>query len=178
MNKKTLKVVCPSVVVAQPRVKEITGSDIGWKYAVIILSTVSSVSLVINEVLRYSVRVDYVLPLLIVCFVVLAINRWLNTVLSMNLLRKFNPERFSALYLYFLAMGAYLASSLAVMRLNYALQFVGSFIAATIAWTAFLTVFEGCYLFPTRQQFISLLHIWLATAMWELRTYLINRHLT
>jgi hypothetical protein len=166
------------VVVAQPRIKEITDADIVWKYVVMVLSTVSSVSLVINEVVRYTVRVDYVLPLLVVCLVVLAINRWLKMILSMNLFRKFNPERYSAIYLYLLAMAAYLASSLAVRRLDYAFQFVDSFGASTIAWTAFLTVFEGRYLFPTRQQFISLMHIWLATAMWELRTYLVNRHLS
>ena len=178
VGKKTPKVVCPPVIVAQARVKDITRADVLWKYAVIVLSTVSSVTLVINEIVRYSVRVDYVLPLLVVCFAVLAINLWLEMILSMNLFRKFNADRYSAIYLYVLAMGAYLASSLAVMRLDYALQFVDSFVASTIAWTAFFTVFEGRYFFPTRQQFISLMHIWLATAMWELRTYLVNRHLS
>ena len=176
-SRKDVKITCPTIIVAQPRVRSGTTRDAVWKYIVIITSTCSSVYLVVGELIQYSSKKDYILPVLILCFAILAINRWLNKVLSMNLLRLCNTERCSAIYLYVLAMAAYFASSLAVMRLDYFVQFIASFIAATIAWTAFMTVFEGRYFVPTRQQCISLVHIWVATAMWELRTYLINAHI-
>jgi hypothetical protein len=124
----------------------------------------------------YKPRYAFILPSLLGIAFLISCLSWLQTMMSMNLLKKCTTARSIALILYILASVCFFASSLAVMQQIWVLQFLCSLSGSIIGWLAFITIFKGEFLYPSRQQFGALAQILALSFLWECRTFIVNMH--
>lgn len=149
-----------------------------WMIFSIGFSILISVGLCATTSVLYSPREPYIVPTLIVISIVIAALTWLRTMLSMNLVRrsKRTRTRVFSIVLYSMASICYFSSSLAVMQKNWTLQFITSLSGSIIGWIAFITVFEGDFVVPSKQQLGALVQILVLSFLWESRTFVVNMH--
>ena len=124
----------------------------------------------------YEARYTYIVPSLIGIAFLISCLSWLQTMLSMNLLKKRTNARTVSLLLYIMASVCFFASSLAVMQKIWALQFICSLGGSVIGWLAFITIFKGEFSHPSRQQLGALAQILALSFLWESRTFIVNMH--
>lgn len=149
-----------------------------WRVGVFTAACLSAVVLTGVSIPMYQPKQAMILPLLALVSLSIAFLGWLQVLLSMNLLQKMriSRTRLSTLVLYGFSALSYCVSAIAIMENNFVLQFVGSVCGAVLVWIAFISIFHGQYVPPTRQQTWSLVQIILLTLLWDARAYLISLH--
>lgn len=148
-----------------------------WKFMNIAVCVIPF-ALLLVAFLTYS-EWSMLLTLLVVLVFFMGIFMWLRTMLSMDRFskEKRTPARWGALFIYFSASISLLAASLFAVRGNVPLQFTASLFSSVGTWFAFLSVFEGIIRIPSRQQWGSLLNIFVLSFLYEVRVYIINAEL-
>ena len=150
-----------------------------WKGFVIVGSISSCIAFIVYSAFIYHSRNPIILPLLIVVSIGIAIISWFQAMLSMNLLRcRVKPMRAASVFFYMAGAVAYASTAFAMMSNRVVAQFVTSMFGSMFGWIAFVTIFHGDFVLPTRQQFGSLVQILILTLLWETRAALINLHFT
>lgn len=147
-----------------------------WVVFVYSFSILSTIGFGVSSGLLYKPKVVYILPTLIGIDLAMGIVYWFRGLLSMNLWRERNTTRNTTIILYGFSAIVNTASALAVTENIWTLQFTSSLARSVIIWFAFLAVYSGSYAVPSSQQVGSLFQILVVTLMWEVRTYVINRH--
>lgn len=149
-----------------------------WFVTSLLFSTTAPVAFMISIVphlpMKPSLRwTPYALAAIIAAISVLT---WLRNMLSMNLFikRRRVQTRFVAIVLYLLGGICWLASSLAVLKRDWTVQFGASLAASLIGWIGFITIFNGDFSTPSRQQVIALPQILIIAFLWESRTLLVS----
>lgn len=168
-------------VVGQETSSEDTDSDnhmnsIWWIFLYFGISGILSFTFLGVTASTYEARHAYIIPSLLGIAFFISCLSWLQTMLSMNLLKKRTFARSISLILYILASVCFFASSLAVMQQIWALQFLCSLSGSVIGWLAFITIFKGEFSYPSRQQFGALAQILALSFLWECRTFVVNMH--
>ena len=104
---------------------------------------------------------------------------WVRTMLSMNLfsIDFRNFARFADMYYFIISQMCYIATSYATMNRNWPIQFCSALMGATINWIAFITLFNGDFAPPTKQQLYALMNILLVSLMAEGRVHLMTMYL-
>ena len=161
-------------VVEVPR----TWRDYTWNIVVIVLSLGACVTFASYSLSVYEANDEIILPLIVAVSIGIATLSWLQAMLSMNLLRCKNIKRTRIFSYGFYLAGAvaYASTALATMAGRVTAQFIMSMFGSIFAWIAFVTIFHGNFILPTRQQFASLIQIIFLTFLWETRAALINWH--
>lgn len=150
-----------------------------WKLLVLLATIAVCIVFILYSAFIYESRDPVVLPMVIVVSVGIAIVSWLQAMLSMNLLRcRVQPMRLVSILFYMAGAIAYASTAFAIMSNRVTAQFVTSMFGSMFGWIAFVTIFHGDFILPTRQQFGSLVQILLLTLLWETRAALINLHFT
>lgn len=163
----------------EPVTEVTTWQDVLWKPVVLVGTFAACLSFVVYSVLIYESRDPLVLPMIVLVSVGIALVGWLQAMLSMNLLRcPVKPMRLASMLFYLASAVAYASTAFAIMSNRVAAQFVSSMFGSMFGWIAFVTIFHGDFVVPTRQQFGSLAQILLLTLLWETRAALINVHFT
>tara|TARA_B100001741_G_scaffold313530_1_gene320140 strand:- start:4449 stop:5012 length:564 start_codon:yes stop_codon:yes gene_type:complete len=153
-----------------------TANTVYWVALYFGISSLLSFTFLGITATTYEARHSYIIPALLGIAFMISCLSWLQTMLSMNLLKERTLARTSALLLYILASVSFFASSLAVMQQNWVLQFLCSLSGSIIGWLAFITIFEGEFAFPSKQQFGALAQILVLSFLWECRTFMVNMH--
>ena len=128
--------------VGQETSSESTGSNhinsICWILLYFGISSILSFTFLGVTASTYEARHTYIIPSLLGIAFLISCLSWLQTMLSMNLLKKRTFARSIALILYILASICFFASSLAVMQQIWVLQFLCSLSGSIIGWLAFI----------------------------------------
>lgn len=152
---------------------------VAWRASLVVVAIAVPLASMTWTAARVSISARHrsTAPLLTVSTLAIGLVTWLQIMLSMNLLttRRRTGVRFGAILLYVSASIAWLASSFAILQRDSVAQFATSLIGSLVSWLGFITLFNGNFLPPTRQQVGALPIILLLALLWEARTYFTNR---
>lgn len=150
--------------------------NVVWKISCILLSVISPTAVLIITGIQYRPKYDFIAPSVFVVALFLGTVLWFYTMASMNLLHKISRARMLAFPIQILAIICNFGAALAVMQKDGVMQYVSGFFSAVLGWISFITIFEGEFRIPTKQQFSSLLQIIIISALWDTRTFIVNKH--
>jgi hypothetical protein len=180
LTQSNINLQCDITLPSNADNREYTSCDKHWRNITFSLYIITSIGLLIYSYINYTVQKSYIFPSLTAVAITIATVTWIRNMLSMNMFKREtrNRMRYSALLLYGLAGMCFISSSLGVMQQSSLIQFAASFVGSIVGWQAFLIIYEGDYRIPTAQQIGALVQILILSALWELRTYLVNMHFT
>ena len=149
-----------------------------WKIVMFLMAFVGSISFVTYAFTIHNIKDPIVIPLLVPISLLIAVMTWLQVILSMNLLKecKISYKRLSTIVLYMISAICYTTSAIAIMEGVFWFQMMTSIFGAFFVWCAFVTIFEGDYFTPSKQQLGSLVQIIILTTLWETRSFIMNLH--
>ena len=145
-------------------------------FTYILCTPVIMVPITVSRLYTANVRIG---SYLFIYFVMLLVGflTWLREMTSMNRFADtmYSRARYTAILCYFSFATVSSCGAYAVIVSSWTLQFIATLIASTLFWIGFITVFNGSFNLPSRQQATALPVILVLSLMWEVRVFLIAR---